>query len=356
MDRTTRDARSTAGGLVAMTARGSTSALVSVITPCYNSAEYLERTLDAVQTQEYRRLEHIVVDDASTDGTGSIIERFGSRVVPVFLDRNHGAPFCRNRGAELARGDFLMFLDSDDLIDPWTIGGLVDAVRDRSGDLAFCDWQRLRRNESGEWVAAPKDVPLPTPETDLLQAWITGECWIPPCALLWTRQCFDATGGWDEKLVVNQDGDIAMRALLRGAVVRRAAVGMGYYRQRTASISRRPISPEWVRSQKWILDKLTVEAGTRGATGRLGVPLRLAFFQLGYRAALLGDRELSDICFRDASRAHPRPVEASTRLGAILTRLFGLRRKEQVIRSLAGLGLATATRQKTMSNPPVDPN
>ena len=111
--------------------------LVSVIIPAYNAEPYLEETISSVLAQEYRPIEIIVVDDGSTDGTAGIVKRFGPSVRYEFQP-NSGAGAARNRGVDLAKGEFLSFIDADDL---WVEGKLASQMKkmgeDREADIVF---------------------------------------------------------------------------------------------------------------------------------------------------------------------------------------------------------------------------
>jgi len=108
--------------------------LVSVVTACHNAEPFVAETIESVLAQTYRAVEQILVDDASTDGSWSVIERYTAahpdRVRALRLETNRGGCFARNRGAEQARGELLMFLDADDLISPDSVAALVEVVRD----------------------------------------------------------------------------------------------------------------------------------------------------------------------------------------------------------------------------------
>ena len=109
--------------------------LVSVITPCYNASATLADTIASVAGQTYPAIEHIVVDDGSTDGSWQVIEAHRDRVVGVRLGGNRGGAHARNRGAEIARGEYLAFLDADDLLGSEAIAALVAAVREHPGTI-----------------------------------------------------------------------------------------------------------------------------------------------------------------------------------------------------------------------------
>lgn len=91
--------------------------LVSVITPCYNSGKFLERTIDSVLNQSYPNLELLIIDDFSMDNSRKIIQeksKNDSRIVKIFNSENLGAAISRNKGIENAKGRFIAFLDADD--------------------------------------------------------------------------------------------------------------------------------------------------------------------------------------------------------------------------------------------------
>ena len=88
--------------------------LISVITVCYNSAATLERALQSVAEQDWKRVEHIVIDGASTDGSAAILESFSSRLSKVISEPDNGIYDAMNKGLNLARGDIICFLNADD--------------------------------------------------------------------------------------------------------------------------------------------------------------------------------------------------------------------------------------------------
>ena len=90
---------------------------VSVIIPAYNAARYLPEAIDSVLTQTYQDCEIILVDDGSTDDTAEVVSRYGTRVTYV-QQSNQGVGAARNTGIDLARGDYLVFQDADDVLLP----------------------------------------------------------------------------------------------------------------------------------------------------------------------------------------------------------------------------------------------
>jgi glycosyltransferase involved in cell wall biosynthesis len=92
--------------------------LVSIIIPAYNSEEFLGDTVRSALAQKWPNKEIIIVDDGSSDGTLELAKKFESRDVKVLTQKNRGAACARNAGLALAQGDFIQWLDADDLLAP----------------------------------------------------------------------------------------------------------------------------------------------------------------------------------------------------------------------------------------------
>ena len=121
--------------------------LVSVIVPTYNRAELVGQTLASVRAQTYRPIEVIVVDDGSTDNTGEVVRAFADKArqdlsVRCVAQQNQGAPIARNRGLLEARGEFIQFIDSDDLLEPSKLSAQVEVLRRHSAvEYVFSKWE-----------------------------------------------------------------------------------------------------------------------------------------------------------------------------------------------------------------------
>ncbi|MEW2566686.1 bifunctional glycosyltransferase family 2 protein/CDP-glycerol:glycerophosphate glycerophosphotransferase [Streptomyces sp. NPDC047070] len=137
----------------------------SIVVPVHNVQGYLRTCLESVLGQSYGDFELIVVDDRSPDGSPAIIDEFAARderVVAVHLPVNGGIGPARNHGAKLARGEYLLFLDSDDSYTPGTLRAIAERI-DATGrpDIVLFDYARthwygaVKRNRDAEMFAAP---------------------------------------------------------------------------------------------------------------------------------------------------------------------------------------------------------
>lgn len=121
-----------------------TDPLVSIVTPARNAAAFLPETIASVQAQTYGNWEMIIVDDASTDGTGALIEqaaRLDSRIRPIHVQEKTGlAARARNLGLAAARGELIAFLDADDLWYPEKLETQVRHLREHPEADGVCCW------------------------------------------------------------------------------------------------------------------------------------------------------------------------------------------------------------------------
>lgn len=123
---------------------------LSIIIPAYNAEAYLPQCLDSILAQEHQDYEVIVVDDGSTDGTAALLERYPD--VKVIHQENRGMSTARNRGLDEARGEYILFVDSDDLL---TDGALETLVAKLSGEDIIAFNAKKLHDATGEHTYHP---------------------------------------------------------------------------------------------------------------------------------------------------------------------------------------------------------
>ena len=119
----------------------SSEPLVSIIIPIFNAEEYLRECLDSVCGQEYRNIEIVLVNDGSTDASLSICEEYAqsdNRVLLINKD-NGGSPSARNAGLKIIKGEFIGFVDSDDMLHSKFVQTLLTAILESDSSMALCD-------------------------------------------------------------------------------------------------------------------------------------------------------------------------------------------------------------------------
>lgn len=120
------------------------SDLISVIVPVYNMELYLERCLDSICGNTYEKLEIICVNDGSTDSSLKILQQYAERDDRIFIidQLNGGISSARNAGLNIAKGEFIAFVDSDDWVHKNFFEFQLRAIKDNNADLAVCDYIR----------------------------------------------------------------------------------------------------------------------------------------------------------------------------------------------------------------------
>ncbi|SHI29360.1 glycosyltransferase family 2 protein [Wenxinia saemankumensis] len=258
---------------------------VSVIIPVRDGGPYLAPAIRSALNQTSPPAEVIVVDNGSTDGSAEVAAGFGPAVHLVRCARR-GAPAARNLGAEEATGDALMFLDADDLLGPSALAAMTRALAPRRAAIAACPWRRYVK-EGEAWIPAPASTPPRRPDQDDLAAWITG--WYhPPCSVLWSRDAFELTGGWNEALAVNQDGELMMRALASGTPLVRSREGLAYYRRLpgdAVSLSGMSRTPRGLAARLSVLEGIEGRLAGEDKLGRYRAALAEGFASIAQESA-----------------------------------------------------------------------
>jgi len=127
------------------------NALVSIITPVFNSQKYISNTIESVLSQTYLQWEHILVDDCSSDNSAALIKSYVARDPRIkyhCLEKNSGAGIARNKAIELAKGNYIAFLDSDDLWHPEKLDMQLLFMQKNGYHFSFTDYDMI--NENGQ--------------------------------------------------------------------------------------------------------------------------------------------------------------------------------------------------------------
>lgn len=181
--------------------------LVTIIIPTYNREHTICQAIDSVLQQTYDQIEVIVVDDCSQDATQKVVEEnYGtdSRVRYERLLQNSGACAARNRGIDLSQGDYLAFLDSDDVYYPEKISLQLEAMQNSASDLCATSFTRVLADGKKE-----RKLVFPGTKDEIYQNLLYCN-FITTGALIGKRECFEKIQ-FDESLPRYQDWDIVLR-------------------------------------------------------------------------------------------------------------------------------------------------
>lgn len=180
--------------------------MVSVVVPVYNRASVVGRCLDSVLQQEGCEFELIVVDDASPEPAEAVYQRVRDQGHTVLImEKNSGPGFCRNRGAEVAKGEWLSFLDSDDHWLPGKLSRHVEALSQSGLDIGQTSeiWYR-----DGQRVNPPKAHKISG--GDLFKRSLKAVC-VSSSTVMLKSDLFRRFGGFDEEMFVCEDYDLWLR-------------------------------------------------------------------------------------------------------------------------------------------------
>ena len=205
--------------------------LVSILIPAFNAQEWIAETIQSALRQTWPRKEIIVVDDGSTDGTLAIARRFESNEVRVVTQPNQGAAAARNKAFALSRGDYIQWLDADDLLSTDKVAHQMRAAeqtRDRR-TLFSSPWGFFRsRPARTSFIPNPLWSDL-DPTEWLIRKW-EGNWHMQTATWLVSRELTEAAGPWDTRLLGDDDGEYFSRVINASNGIRFVAQSKVYYR------------------------------------------------------------------------------------------------------------------------------
>lgn len=310
--------------------------LVSVIIPTYNRGDLVVETLDSVFRQTYRPIEVLIVDDGSTDNTRQVIEKWRRRYVGdtrfelyYFFQKNKGAPAARNYGLIESRGEFIQFIDSDDLLAPSKISNQVKVLSKYKRKIAvYGKWLYFINSKN---ILKVYKAHTQTDDDNVLKNWLGGRWAIPPLSILWRRNDILQLGPWDESLAADQDGDFAMRFLLRGGKLVFNPSAWVYRRLYESPESAIGLSNSRAsfESRYRVVTRIEDELTSKGLLDEYKGALSSRYAILANRYALY-HKDLTNLCLKHSRRLSPNGKLPDVFSYPLVSRLFGLTLKQQI--------------------------
>lgn len=246
--------------------------LISVVIPCYNAERWIAATLRSVLNQDWKNLEVIVVDDGSADASATSVEREFPQV-KLLRQKNLGVAAARNHGIKNATGEWIAFVDADDIWLPGKLKAQWAALRDHpESRLSYTAWQVWHSTE-----------PVPTPEylSELVAAgsdtsrWAGANGWVYPELLLscavWTstvladKTLFEEIGMFDEQLRIGEDYDLWLRMSQVTPIIR-VSKPLALYRAHPASVTRSALPKNY---QAMVIERALQRWGYASRDGRM---------------------------------------------------------------------------------------
>lgn len=194
------------------------SPVVSIIVPIYNRAHLLRHCVESALAQTHRPIELVLVDDGSGDDSYETMERLANECSQepgvhfvIARQANGGAPKARNKGVDLASGEWIQFLDSDDTLLPGKIKAALEAAAEQQADIVYSKAQFV--DEQGTRIPRFWGRQLTGDWRDYFEF-----SWQTMCAV-YSRDAFRRIGPWNENLVISQDWEFCIRAITSGAKI-----------------------------------------------------------------------------------------------------------------------------------------
>ena len=205
--------------------------MVSILIPAYNAAPWIADTIRSAQRQTWDRREIIIVDDGSNDQTLLVAREFASKEVFVVTQDNQGASAARNKALTLCQGDYIQWLDADDLLGDDKISKQMEFVErcDNPRTLFSSEWGRFMYCASrAKFVATPLWTDL-SPVEWLLRK-LAQNLHMQPATWLVSREITEAAGPWDARLSLDDDGEYFCRVILASDGIQFVTGAKSFYR------------------------------------------------------------------------------------------------------------------------------
>lgn len=302
----------------------------SILIPAYNAESYVEEAIDSALSQTYPNIEIILVDDGSTDSTFRLASNYAARSVKVIGQANKGAASARNRALREASGEWIQFLDADDILHPEKIERQIRYAAEHGTDFLYgAEWARFIQNiDEAVFLEShfPKDCDAVT--------WLTEKYshrgTVPPIAWLAHRSLIEKAGEWDERLSLNDDGEFYDRLVLHSRGIRHVAGAKAYYRSQVMHSLSGRVSRPAAESGLLAMDLCTARFLKAENTPVTRHACAMQYMQYAYQFYPI-ERDLAEraILQVNALGGTGWPIPGSSTL-KLLARLIGWRRARQM--------------------------
>ncbi len=208
-----------------------TEAQVAIVIPCHNVSRTVTRTIQSVRSQPNISCEIIAVDDGSTDHTHEVLSSI-SPPIPLIRQPNGGACRARNVGLAATTAPYVVFLDGDDWLEGPVLRGSYDIAEPTGADVVLSRQQVLNEGapeQFRDFFHAPLEA------LSVFETWHAGQR-VNTASVFWRTEFVRSIGGWDERVQLDQDSEIFLRALIRGAKLAPNPYGYSIYNRNPGSI------------------------------------------------------------------------------------------------------------------------
>jgi len=218
---------------------------VSILIPLYNAENFIADTIQSALKQTYEDIEIIIVDDGSTDNSYSIAKSFGFDKVKVYKQNNSGACAARNLAFKKSSGDYIQYLDADDLLAPDKIEQQMELFAKFGNNIVTSGiWGRFYHSTKDvQWEEQAINKDYSTPINLLTDSW-NGKGMMAQHAWLIPRHIIDKAEPWNEALKINQDGEFFSRVIVNAKKIIFSPEAKVFYRSGLPDSISRSLSKE----------------------------------------------------------------------------------------------------------------
>lgn len=211
--------------------------LVSIIIPSFNSLNFLNEAIDSALNQTYKHIEIILIDDGSTDGTANQFKIWTEQGIKCVRQENSGASSARNHGLDLASGEYIQFLDADDVLHRDKIKRQVEEMKNINADLSFVGWGNFKHDPKHSHKFKFRDIDFSKIETglDIFRSFGIEGWYIPTLSWLTKKELITKAGYWNPSFCPNDDGEFFSRVLFWSKNVKPVKDKLAYYRVSNAN-------------------------------------------------------------------------------------------------------------------------
>jgi glycosyltransferase involved in cell wall biosynthesis len=227
---------------------------VSVLIPCFNAEKYIGETLESVLRQTWSATEIIVVDDGSIDGSSDVVRSFGQSKIRLIEQANRGQTAALNKCLEYAHGEFVQYLDADDVIEPEKIERQIKRLVDQPRCIASAEWGRFYESPTETKFAAESVWRDLAPLDWIVLSRAGGLGMMLPALWLIPMATIRVVGPWAEDLTLNNDAEYFTRVLLASDRVLFCPGARCHYRSGVQSSLSGRKSPRAWQSQYRVLE------------------------------------------------------------------------------------------------------
>lgn len=266
---------------------------ISIIVPLYNASSYLHHSLDALLSQPFHDIEIILVDDGSTDESPAICDEYASKDgrIKVFHEVHSGVATSRQVGLDNAHGDYILYIDADDVVGSDMISDMYHKAVEENADMVICDYQELTHDGEIYRKQEPTALEGATVLNDILNGKIYGALWNKMMRRDWLMK---ANASFPQELTMREDLIFLSQCLPYAQKIAYIAKAYyGYERRNTSALTSNYLneSPSYYNQESLWVDLILKN---KSLSNSIRLQLERYYFKLSYITLLKGlfDKQL----------------------------------------------------------------